>query len=389
MWHNWWQFTIYTLTNEHGFSGGQEKSARLQEDRARQTEQAQAIVNQVLAQLVPGSQEYNDWAAFGAKKVADVRNGVPWTESELSQQGQQIVSQQQSRIAAGGPATALEARTNLSFQGLRDKAAFAPEEQALLNALRGVPGSGEPGQAGGVQDIFGQLVNRAQDPNAAYTSTLAPQLQLAGDQVKARAAQRGILGSGLELEDLGRTGVELAIREAAAREDFRQQQLQNFQGIFNAGQGLRSREIGIEGELLNLQQGRESRLTDLLNASSFSRASDLADLFQRQTGRAEDLLGQAQAADAGQTERLGQILGASAAIAAAPFTGGASLAFAPAAASAGGDLAGLLGGSRAAPAQGGQAPDLASTLRRSSGTGSMSAEDFAALLRQLNASGVR
>jgi len=210
-------------------------------------------------------------------------------QDQIRQLGSQLVSAQQARAAAGEPITALEARTDKSFQGLRDVAAFTPEEQALLNALRGIGLTDEPGSAGGVADIFSQLVSRARDPNAAFTSTLQPQLALLQDQVKARAAQRGILGSGLELEDLGRSGVELAIREASARESFRQQQLENFQNLFNAGQNLRGREIGLEEALLNLQAGRESNLTGLLGTQTQNATQRILDLLSTQTGRAENL----------------------------------------------------------------------------------------------------
>lgn len=272
------------------FSGraGREKEAKRQEDIARQREETQNILNTFLSQLAPGSEEYNRLVAEGGRFVQTSES--PENEQDLVRQlGQQLVTAQQDRIAGGGDATALEARTSKAFGGLREKAAFAPEEQALLDALRGLEGTGEAGTAGGPQDIFGQVVSRVRDPDAAFRSTLDPQLQQVQDQVKARAAQRGLLGSGLEIEDLGRAGVELAVREAGAREDHRQRQLENFQNLYNAGQSLRGREIGVEEALLNLQQGRESNLTGLLQSQTGNATQNLLDFLGTQTGRAENL----------------------------------------------------------------------------------------------------
>ena len=319
-------------------SGKAGKEARRQEDVARQNEEAQNILNQFLSQLVPGSEEFNRMQTEGLALVRATAGEGDQAE-QIRQLGSQLVSAQQSRIAAGGPATALESRTGLAFQGLRDVAGFKPEEQALLNALRGIPGTGEAGMAGGAQDIFGQLVSRAQDPNAAFTSTLGPQLQLLQDQVKARAAQRGILGSGLELEDLGRTGVELAIREASAREDFRQRQLENFQNLFNAGQTLRGREIGLEEALLNLQTGRESNLTSLLQSQTGISTENLLRLLERQTGQATADRLDAADAEAARRAGLGKALGT---------TAGAGLGFlvgGPVGAGIGAGIGGGLGGS--------------------------------------------
>ena len=274
------------LWNEHGDFGGRqdrEKEAKEQESFARSQEERQSIKNQFLSQLVPGSAEYNELQAIL------IGPGSGPTHGEINQLGSELVQRQQARIAAGEPATALETRTGLAFQGLRDVAAFSPEEQALLNALRGIVGTGEPGQAGGVEDIFSQLVGRARDPDAAFKSTFDQQFQLAEEANRAAFANRGLLRSGLEQEGATRAGNELAIREAAAREDFRQRQLENFQNLFNAGQTLRGREIGVEEALVNMMLGRESNLTSLLATQTGNATQNLLDLLGTQTGRAERL----------------------------------------------------------------------------------------------------
>jgi len=143
-----------------------------------------------------------------------------------------------------------------------------------------------------------------------YPLELIPkQLQLVQDQVKARAAQRGILGSGLEMEDLGRAGVELAIREAESRENFRQQQLSNFMSLFGLGQNLRSREIGVEEAATNLQAGRESNLTQLLQGQTGNAVQSMLDLLGTQTGRAEGLRDMASALREAERQSREQFFG--------------------------------------------------------------------------------
>lgn len=287
------------------FGKGDEKEARRQEDLAKQQESVTNIGNQFLAQLIPGSQEYNEFQSE-ALRLAQT-SGSPLDEQTLVRElGQRMVAQQQARVAGGGPATAQQAATMAREKQLRDVAAFRPEEQSVFSALRGLNLEGEQAPTG---TIFADLVSRAQDPNKFYQSTLKPKLALLQDQVKARAAQRGILGSGLELENLGRTGSELAIRETDAQEAFRQQQLANFQGLYNVGQGLRNREIGLEGDLVNIQLGRESRLTDLLNQNTNFRLDDMVRLLERQTGQATAGRLDAEDAAAAKKAALGQAAG--------------------------------------------------------------------------------
>src|SRR3990167_2391716 len=108
-------------------SQGRKESAR-QADIANQSQEFINIIDQYLAQLIPGSQEYNDLTAFGQKYLSQIAAGemaVPELGgSVLDQQpaamqyGKQLVDQYNARIAAGGPATALESRTDQTFQGL-------------------------------------------------------------------------------------------------------------------------------------------------------------------------------------------------------------------------------------------------------------------------------
>lgn len=249
-------------------------------DVARQREEVLSVGQQFLSQLVPGSEEYNQLQSAiqqYAQQVASPAN----EQGLVSQLGQQLVSQQGSRIAAGGAASPFEARTNKAFQGLRDVSARTPEEEAVLAALRGTQ-TGTP-----LDSIFGDIVSRAQTPEDFYQSTLDQQLQLAFDQINRQAAQRGLVDSGLPIELSQRGAAELAINEAAGRQQARQTALSNFQDLYNTGAGLRSREIGLEGANVDLQQGRETDLTSIINQNTQLRGTQQGDLLQRQTATAE------------------------------------------------------------------------------------------------------
>ncbi len=299
------------FTEERGDFGGRkdrEKEAKLQEDIARQREEAENEANRIRAQLVPGSVEAQQFEQLVSEVLSAPASstGPKFDLSRIQTEGNQLLSSQQQRIASGGAATPLEARTQQAFEGLRDVSQFTPEEQSVFSSLRGFDlGEGQVPTG----TIFNNLIARAQDPNAFFESTFQPQLDLLQDQVKARAAQRGILGSGLELEDLGRTGAELAIREGQARSDFDQRQLANFFGLFDLGQQLRGREIGVEEALTNLQLGRESNLTSLLNANRNTANQDMLGLLSTRTGRAQDLRDVASALREAERQQREQFVG--------------------------------------------------------------------------------
>ncbi len=90
---------------------------------------------------------------------------------------------------------------------------MTPEQQYLQQA-------GPVGQA-----YYQQTLGGVQDPYAAYESQLQPSLQLAEDYINRGAQQRGLLRSGIPIEQMGRAGVDLSIKEAQDRMNFRGQEL--------------------------------------------------------------------------------------------------------------------------------------------------------------------
>lgn len=103
--------------------------------------------------------------------------------------------------------------------------------------------------------LYQQTLGAAQDPYAYYQSTLDPQLQQASDFINRQAQQRGLLRSGIPIEQMGRAGVELAIQEANARMNFRQQALQNAQSLQSNISGEAQQNLSNLANLYQQQQG--------------------------------------------------------------------------------------------------------------------------------------
>ena len=277
--------------------GGDEKEAARQEDIARQNEESQNIFDQFLAQLTPGSTEFNQFQTEGGLLVSQTSEAGS-QQDLIRELGSRLVDEQRVRLEAGEPITGLESRTDLAFGDLREAAERDPFEQDLINALEGLGITTPSGE------IFEGVVGRAQDPSATFESTLQEQLALAEEANRASFAQRGLLRSGLEQEGATRAGNELAILETGARRSDAQEALNNFLRLFGLGEDLRGREIGVEDALVNLQLGRESNLTGLLERQTSGGIDDLVRTLTAQSqtaaGRLDpflepfDVLGAAQ-----------------------------------------------------------------------------------------------
>lgn len=148
------------------------------------------------------------------------------------------------------------------------------------------------------------------DLSRDVSNTFAPNLQLLQGEVGKFAARRGIVGSGLELEKLGRTGSELAIQQAMGREQLRAQQVQQAiqgQSALEATASGRRGEAatylrGIQG-LEDTRRGREQQILS-------SAATGGADLRQQGNISALDRLstgsGRAMEIESAQLARQAQ-----------------------------------------------------------------------------------
>lgn len=362
-------------------------------DIANQRQTAQSTLDSFLAQLLPGSEEFNRLQTEGGRLVQTV-SGPDDEEALIRQLAAQLVQTQQGRISEGGPGTALEARTNLATGGLRQASAMQPFEQDTLDALSGM-GLDTP-----TGEIFGDLMTRAKSPDqhwTPYQSTLQQQMSLAENSNRQAFARRGLSGSGLEQEGASRAGNELAIAEAdrmnqdrLQKENFRQQQVENFMQIYNAGEGLRNRQIGLEGDLVNLQLGRESNLTGLLGGQTARSGANQVNLLNQQTTREQGLQDQAAAAQAARNAAIGKTIGTGLGTAGGFLIGGppgAAIGGQLGGSMFGGDASGQLAAQRSQGTASGQPASQTSSLTRQAGQGS-GGLDMATLIKLLQQSGV-
>ena len=162
------------------------------------------------------------------------------------------------------------------------------------------------------------------DPYATYQSTLDQQLQLAQDAANRSAQSRGLLRSGIPIEQMGRAGVELAIKEAANRMAYRQQALSS------AGE-LASVPISGLSSLYSQQQGYGQNALSRQSNAAYQTAQYQAYPYQAQLGSSYGSQGQL-----GST--IGALGGAALGGAAALALPGSQAFLIPAGASLGGSL---------------------------------------------------
>ena len=120
---------------------------------------------------------------------------------------------------------------------------ISPEQQYLRQG-------GELGKS-----YYDQTLRGVQDPYAAYESQLQPSLKLTEDYINRSYQQRGLLRSGLPIESMGRAGVELAIKEAQDRMNFRGQELARGGELSQYTQGIGQQNVANLANLYGQQQG--------------------------------------------------------------------------------------------------------------------------------------
>ena len=137
----------------------------------------------------------------------------------------------------------------------------SPEEQYLRQ-------SGKLGAS-----LYETALTSAQNPYASYESTLQPQLQMAEDYINRSAQNRGLLRSGIPIEQMGRAGVELAIAEADKRMQYRNQEL-----------------------------ARAGTMADVITQTGGQNLANLQNLYQFQQGQGQSAMGR----QAGSGQAAGQ-----------------------------------------------------------------------------------
>lgn len=166
------------------------------------------------------------------------------------------------------------------------------------------------------QALYSQTLSEAQNPDAYYQSTLAPNLAQAQDTINTYYQKRGLLNSGLAIESMGRAGVDLAIKDAQARMAARQQSLQNAQSV---NQNIYANGQNSLGNLASLYSNQQQSGLTSLNRQAGAAANNA----QFQAYPAQAALGDYYGGKAALMALPGQLIGAAGKAATAGAGGGA------------------------------------------------------------------
>ena len=180
-------------------------------------------------------------------------------------------------------------------------------QQGLGQAPTGYQTGEQQYQQGGplAQGYYNQTMAGVQDPYAAYESQLQPSLQLAGQAINQNAQQRGLLRSGIPIEQMGRAGVDLAIKEAQDRMNFRSQELARGGELSQYSNQLQQQNLSNMGNLYGQQQQYGQAAS-----SRASQGAQAAAPYYAYPGQAA--LGSYYGAQAAQQALPGQIINAGA-----------------------------------------------------------------------------
>jgi hypothetical protein len=188
--------------------------------------------------------------------------------------------------------SALEQRAGMSGEELLKS--VGPDTRQLLDTIAqrsGMTGEELFKAEGAIPTALQeQILKEAQNPGGNYTDTLNLQLEQARQMVNAEANKRGVFGGspegGIRFENLGRAGVDLAIKSATEKEAARQQDLSNastLASLFqNLSAGARGEQATVSQQGLTEQTGARNELQQFLammenaSANAKGRASSVA-----------------------------------------------------------------------------------------------------------------
>ncbi len=160
-----------------------------------------------------------------------------------------------------------------------------PDTANLLNeiaARQGKTGEELFREEGAIpQALADQVLNEVQNPEKFYQDTLNKKLELARQMVNQEANRRGVFGGtpegGIRFEQLGRAGVDLAIKSASESMAQRQQALSNASQLATQFQslsgGARSEAGTVAERALSEKTGARNELTDFLQLMEQSSAA--------------------------------------------------------------------------------------------------------------------
>lgn len=157
--------------------------------------------------------------------------------------------------------------------------------------------------------LYDQTLSQAQNPDAYFQSTLQPDLAQAQDTINTYYQKRGLLNSGLAIEQMGRAGVDIALRDAQARMANRQQSLNNALTLSQYSGNIGQNNLANLASLYSNQQ--QSGMNSLSRQSQGAQAA-----AQYQSYPYQMALGQAAGQQGALGQGIGTLLGAGAGYAA-------------------------------------------------------------------------
>ena len=205
---------------------------------------------------------------------------------KLRQEGRE----REARLIEASALTAPEQR--------REEEAFALERRKgkELERRAGLPGEDLLRETGGIsQSALDRTQELVDDPTGGFESVLAEELELARQFVNQQANRRGVFGGkpagGIRFEQLGRAGIDLAIKSArerlAARNSAIDRAFQVTQEGLRQGQIARGEEAQfLSGQQSLSQRGRERAVAGTESALGFGERGGV-----RGSGITTDILG--------------------------------------------------------------------------------------------------
>lgn len=258
--------SLYDLigkTQEKALQNAQEEAQRQKEEAAAQAEATRKRIEEATG-LTPQELE-REQRLFG---VPEGEEPVKLGQTGLEQSRQDELTR---RAGLSGEDLLREAGPNLS---------------ALLDIIykrQGMTGEELFRSEGDINRALQERVlSGAQQPGGSYEDTLNQQLELARQMVNAEANRRGVFGGqpegGIRFEQLGRAGVDLAVKSAADRQAARQQDLANASALasqfLDLSGSARGEGATVGQAALSEQQQARGELEALLaNLQSLTSAS--------------------------------------------------------------------------------------------------------------------
>ena len=134
------------------------------------------------------------------------------------------------------------------------------------------------------QGLYGTALQDINSPYGAYESSLKDALALANDSINRQAQGRGLLQSGIPIEQMGRAGAELAIQEAQGRMSARQQAISNAYNLGGTIQNQSSQNLANLASLYGSQQSLGQQSMGRQASGATNAAQYYAYPYQAQLG---------------------------------------------------------------------------------------------------------